>query len=170
MKKCIFCLDEKPCKEFNREHIIPHALGARGIDDIIDAVCANCNSKIGSIIEEKMFLSHNLTKTIRYWLSIKSRKGIVPNPLENISVNYADTPITGKIITNNDGHITAFRADYGLYKFDNGLEIVVGARKDIAGYYNSIRKSRGLSSLNYDELEKVKLQIPNDKTPYIKKK
>ena len=39
MKQCIFCMEWKEDKEFNREHIILEALGGKGDKDICLNVC-----------------------------------------------------------------------------------------------------------------------------------
>ena len=51
MKKCIICEKIKNNKDFNKEHIIPEAIGG---SLTIDTVCKECNGKLGNEIDSKI--------------------------------------------------------------------------------------------------------------------
>ena len=47
-RRCLFCLEWKPPSEFNREHVIPEALGGRLY---VYDVCTACNSTLGRLVD-----------------------------------------------------------------------------------------------------------------------
>ena len=89
MKQCIFCMEWKEDKEFNREHIILEALGGKGDKDICLNVCTSCNSSLGTRVDASL-LNQSITKYMRYKFKIRGKNGI-PNPFKGIEVKYADT-------------------------------------------------------------------------------
>lgn len=89
---CVFCNEEKTQNDFNKEHIIPDALGNESL--IIDCVCKDCNSLLGSRIDvhltDSFYLIGERTK-----LKLKGKSGKVP---------YILTNATGmKTVQNNQG-------------------------------------------------------------------
>ena len=78
MRQCIFCMQWKEEKEFNREHIILEALGGKGDKDICLNVCTACNSSLGMRVDASL-LNQDITKYMRYKFKIKGKNGI-PNP------------------------------------------------------------------------------------------
>lgn len=56
--RCIYCLQEKPKSEFNREHVIPQMFGTYSGDNLVlhDNVCINCNSFFSRELEDKVSL------------------------------------------------------------------------------------------------------------------
>ena len=88
MKQCIFCMEWKEDKEFNREHIILEALGGKGDKDICLNVCTSCNSSLGTRVDASL-LNQSITKYMRYKFKIRGKNGI-PNPFKGIEVKYAD--------------------------------------------------------------------------------
>ena len=54
MKQCIFCMEWKEDKEFNREHIILEALGGKGDKDICLNVCTSCNSSLRTRVDASL--------------------------------------------------------------------------------------------------------------------
>ena len=91
MKQCIFCMEWKEDKEFNREHIILEALGGKCDKDICLNVCTSCNSSLGTRVDASL-LNQSITKYMRYKFKIRGKNGI-PNPFKGIEVKYADTSI-----------------------------------------------------------------------------
>ncbi len=82
MNRCIFCSkspDDKNNKDFwSVEHIIPKALGNEKLI-LIDSVCKDCNSKLGSNVDG-YFLNNFLIELERRNLNLKGQSGKVPNP------------------------------------------------------------------------------------------
>ena len=110
MRQCIFCMQWKEEKEFNREHIILEALGGKGDKDICLNVCTTCNSSLGTRVDASL-LNQDITKYMRYKFKIKGKNG-VPNPFRGVEIKYADTPIIGELKVNKEGKIDGFRAKY----------------------------------------------------------
>ncbi len=75
MAICIICRKEK--HDFNDEHVIPDSI--QGYYHIYK-VCVNCNSKLGSNIDNTL-TNHKFIEFQRHLLNIKGKKGNVPNPL-----------------------------------------------------------------------------------------
>ncbi|MGB8294929.1 MAG: HNH endonuclease [Polyangia bacterium] len=54
-RRCIYCLEEKPPDDFNREHVIPQAFGRfAGQSPTLDCVCRLCNSSLGRELDESL--------------------------------------------------------------------------------------------------------------------
>jgi hypothetical protein len=52
MQRCIYCLEEKDVSAFNRDHVLPEALGTfRDNLPRLDCVCHACNQYFGDHIE-----------------------------------------------------------------------------------------------------------------------
>lgn len=73
--KCIFCLQEK---DLTSEHVIPEFLGGKLK---IQAVCKDCNSRMGSDFEDK-FAQSFLTEAFRERHNIRGKSGNIPNPFK----------------------------------------------------------------------------------------
>ena len=91
MKQCIFCMEWKEDKEFNREHIILEALGGKGDKDICLNVCTSCNSSLGTRVDASL-LNQSITKYMRYKFKIRGKNGI-PNPFKGIEVKKQEAGI-----------------------------------------------------------------------------
>ena len=97
MRQCIFCMQWKEEKEFNREHIILEALGGKGDKDICLNVCTACNSSLGTRVDASL-LNQDITKYMRYKFKIKGKNGI-PNPFsgsaqgEIFAVSFATSDV-----------------------------------------------------------------------------
>jgi len=77
MRRCILCRLVKEDSKFNDEHIFQKSIGGTLV---INNVCTNCNSNLGSV---DAFLTDNfLIKLKRHKLRIKNYDGVVPNPLK----------------------------------------------------------------------------------------
>lgn len=74
MKKCIICNTEKEEDKFNIEHVIPESAGG---SFEIDNVCEECNSLLGSTIDNN-FLDNFFVKVYLSKFDIKSKKGKLP--------------------------------------------------------------------------------------------
>ena len=122
MRQCIFCMEWKEEKKFNREHIILEALGGKGDKDICLNVCTDCNSSFGTRVDASL-LNQNITKYMRYKFKIKGKNGI-PNPFKGIEIKYADTPIVGELKVNREGRINGFRAKHQVLDY-NGKKLIV---------------------------------------------
>ncbi|MCX7000930.1 MAG: HNH endonuclease [Candidatus Sumerlaeota bacterium] len=83
---CIYCLQEK---EMTLEHIIPKSIGGALT---IDAVCKECNSKIGTEIEGK-FIDSVLMKLPRFVEKIPGKSGKIPNPFDEVGETQDGTRI-----------------------------------------------------------------------------
>lgn len=134
MKQCIFCMEWKEDKEFNREHIILEALGGKGDKDICLNVCTSCNSSLGTRVDASL-LNQSITKYMRYKFKIRGKNGI-PNPFKGIEVKYADTSIVGELKVDKEGKINGFRAKHQVLEC-NKEKLIVGPRKGFASYVNS---------------------------------
>lgn len=165
MRRCIFCMKFKDEQEFNKEHIILDSLGGSGIDNILDCVCIECNSKLGTKVDS-MFVNDVITEGIRFQLKIKGRNG-VPDPFKQMPINYADTPIIGKLKTDKEGNIISFRADCQEIKLSDGKTLIIAPRKNFVGYVDSCLKKRGIF-LSKEEILENRLKVKNPKIPTIK--
>lgn len=117
---CIFCDEKKTQNDFNKEHIIPDALGNESL--IIDCVCKDCNSLLGSRIDVHLTDSFYLIGK-RAKLNLKGKSGKVPYILTNatgmktvennrgVSLKYNkrkeqyDIRVHPKVIAEEDGRI-----------------------------------------------------------------
>lgn len=99
MKQCIFCMEWKEDKEFNREHIILEALGGKGDKDICLNVCTSCNSSLGTRVDASL-LNQSITKYMRYKFKIR---GKMDSQSLKERVKYADTSIVGRVESRQRG-------------------------------------------------------------------
>jgi hypothetical protein len=76
MKRCIFCLKEKPKEEFSVEHVFPDAIGGTFT---INNVCRECNSILGSQVDSKITDNWGI-KAKRHIHKIKNKDGNIPSP------------------------------------------------------------------------------------------
>ena len=77
--KCIFCLEEK---ELTKEHIVPESIGG-SLE--IEAVCADCNSTIGTKAEGA-FINSLLMSLPRFFNKIPGKSGDIPNPFAKVGI------------------------------------------------------------------------------------
>lgn len=56
--KCIYCLEDKPEDEFNREHVIPQMMGTFEENQVLNnlQVCIECNSYFSRELENNISL------------------------------------------------------------------------------------------------------------------
>lgn len=55
MPTCIYCLNDKPAADFNREHVIPEAFGKFENNFVLhETVCTDCNSSFGRTLDLKL--------------------------------------------------------------------------------------------------------------------
>ncbi|MEX2566613.1 MAG: HNH endonuclease [Cyclobacteriaceae bacterium] len=76
MRNCVICRKDK--EEFNTEHIIPDSIGGTLI---IDSVCTECNSKLGSKVD-KHLVNHFFFVAKRESLQLKSQNNLIPNSFD----------------------------------------------------------------------------------------
>lgn len=162
MKECIFCHKIKEDNQFNKEHILLEALGGKGSENMIDCVCITCNSAMGETIDAN-FVNTDIIKYIRFSLKIKGKGGI-PNPFKGYKVNYDNTFIKGELITNKEGEISAFRADYHA---DTEKGIYISPKKDLVKYVNGKRKEMKLPPFEEQYIKAHTLSFKAPKIPHI---
>lgn len=97
-KTCIICRKIKDNKHFNIEHIIPESIGNKKLT--IDAVCEECNSRLGTKIEPAI-TNNFLSELARYTDQIKGKSGSIPFPFKN-----GTTEDGRKIQSNSNGEIS----------------------------------------------------------------
>lgn len=164
MKQCIFCMEWKEDKEFNREHIILEALGGKGDKDICSNVCTSCNSSLGTRVDASL-LNQRITKYMRYKFKIKGKNGI-PNPFKGIEVKYADTSIVGELRIDKAGKINGFRAKHQVLEY-NKQKLIVGPRKGFVPYVNSKLLENGMNPLTEKEILENRIDFNEHKIPRI---
>lgn len=162
MKQCIFCGNMKKDDEFNREHIIPHALGGRGSEDIITNVCETCNSDLGKRVDS-LCLNNQVIEYLRYYYKIKSRKA-VPNFLKKEDIEYANTKLYGKIQMDKKGKITGFRANFEIYDIGEGIKFICGPRKETEKYIKKFKENNITANVTKIDLGEPKIPTINDVT------
>jgi hypothetical protein len=55
VRRCIYCLEEKEDKAFNREHVVPQAFGTfDSRTPVLECVCQSCNGALGRELDEKL--------------------------------------------------------------------------------------------------------------------
>ena len=155
MKQCIFCMEWKEDKEFNREHIILEALGGKGDKDICLNVCTSCNSSLGTRVDASL-LNQSITKYMRYKFKIRGKNGI-PN---------ADTSIVGELKVDKEGKINGFRAKHQVLEC-NKEKLIVGPRKGFASYVNSKLNENGMNPVTEKELLENRIDFNEHKIPHV---
>ena len=164
MKQCIFCMEWKEDKEFNREHIILEALGGKGDKDICLNVCTSCNSSLGTRVDASL-LNQSITKYMRYKFKIRGKNGI-PNPFKGIEVKYADTSIVGELKVDKEGKINGFRAKHQVLECTKE-KLIVGPRKGFASYVNSKLNENGMNPVTEKELLENRIDFNEHKIPHV---
>lgn len=162
--ECIFCMEWKEDKEFNREHIILEALGGKGDKDICLNVCTSCNSSLGTRVDASL-LNQSITKYMRYKFKIRGKNGI-PNPFKGIEVKYADTSIVGELKVDKEGKINGFRAKHQVLEC-NKEKLIVGPRKGFASYVNSKLNENGMNPVTEKELLENRIDFNEHKIPHV---
>ena len=165
MKQCIFCMEWKEEKEFNREHIILEALGGKGDKDICLNVCTSCNSSFGTRVDASL-LNQTITKYMRYKFKIKGKNGI-PNPFKGIEIKYVDTPSVGELKVNKEGEIYGFRAKHQVLD-DGDKKLIIGPRKGFTQYVNSKLKESSMNPVTQKEILENKFDFGERKVPHVK--
>lgn len=163
-KRCIFCLQLKEERDFNKEHIILHSLGGKGENNFYYNVCKECNSNLGRKVDV-IISDAAIVKFARFIYKIKGKSGVT-NPFSNMPIEYDKSGITGKIETNKNGEIIGFRADLKKYLDKEGNMLLIGPRKNISDFVK--RHSNEFSDKNLDaEIESKLWKIQNPKIPRI---
>jgi hypothetical protein len=54
MRRCIYCLEEKPDDKFNREHVIPEGFGRFENNLVLTCVCRGCNDFFSKELDLKL--------------------------------------------------------------------------------------------------------------------
>ena len=54
VQRCIYCLEDKPLSDFNREHVIPEAFGKFEDNFVLTCVCQACNTLFSQTFELKL--------------------------------------------------------------------------------------------------------------------
>ncbi|HEX6371847.1 MAG TPA: HNH endonuclease [Longimicrobium sp.] len=72
MPTCVYCLNEKPVAEFNREHVVPQAFGVFSHNLVLShCVCAGCNSYFSGTVD--IYLARKSSEGLeRYTWGLKS--------------------------------------------------------------------------------------------------
>lgn len=111
MRKCIICNIDKEEKEFNKEHIIPDALGNKSL--YFYEVCKECNAKLGRNIDCYLTESFPM-KLIRHGLKLKSQNDVIPNPFKEgrdkkgriVRTDGNLKPSIGNVVKEEEGILT----------------------------------------------------------------
>lgn len=77
--KCIYCIQEKPPGDFNKEHVVPVSYGRfKGALTLIDTVCTSCNGFFGDSLD--LFLARDsLEGFLRHNYRINKKKDPIMN-------------------------------------------------------------------------------------------
>ena len=70
MKACIYCKQNKPSSDFNREHVVPAALGSFKNHPTFKCVCKDCNQQLGDKLVSP-FLRDSVEGLMRYGVGQK---------------------------------------------------------------------------------------------------
>lgn len=93
MHRCIYCMNEKPLEEFNREHVFPKAFGTFAPDSPVlhGMVCMNCNGRMGREIEN--IVTHgSMEGFLRYVNSMPPSKKIRDLDQRRVHLTLPDPP------------------------------------------------------------------------------
>ena len=102
MEKCIICRRNRV--EFSDEHVIPDSLG--GYYHIY-TVCKNCNSNLGSYVDEPL-INHKFMEFQRFLNEIRGKKGKIPNPFDGTH-HYKDNPdLKVKLLADSGGQLKPY--------------------------------------------------------------
>lgn len=156
MKRCIFCGKSEnefdPKNRWSIEHIIPEALGNRGLK--LDCVCKRCNSGLGRYVDNHV-VNSALFKLIRQHLGLRSRNGVIPNAFSEGEDQYGnkvrmDLDLNPRVVP----RVTTEAVDEKTTKIH-----VVAATKEEAE--NCLRKTLARKHLKPEEQERLLAQAPN---------
>ncbi len=170
-RRCIICGDTKPVSFFNKEHIIPDALGNKTL--FFYQICTDCNSNLGREID--VHLTDNLPmKLIRCQLGLKSQNGIIPNPFskgtdeagKEIKVTDDFRPFRNSYIEKDGEHwrISAQTLDEALKISEKALKRAGKNDDEIKriladGRHEHIQETPTISYTDAIDLQKIKLAI-----------
>lgn len=89
MQKCIYCLKEKSKEEFNREHVIPEAIGTFENNLVLhNCVCELCNSYFANNLE--LFFNRDSMEALRrLQFGLKPLHEVDDLPLDRLSFSIA---------------------------------------------------------------------------------
>ena len=89
-RKCIYCLEDQEPSRFDREHVLPKALGRfKGNLTLIQCVCINCNKYFGDNLD--FFLARDSIEALRRLThGVKPLKEVEHLPLERLSLRLAE--------------------------------------------------------------------------------
>lgn len=117
--KCIYCLQEKEKKLFNREHIIPKAFGTFGTSTptLIYKVCISCNQRLGDTIDNELSRSGINFDRHPHKIFKKDKDFSHQKYLPSTKINIASGKYEGQEVdlsSNDSRKITHPKADFGL--------------------------------------------------------
>jgi len=174
LRKCIYCLEEKPAEEFNREHVINEAFGTYDEDTMtLDCVCRDCNQALGDSIDLCLARGtyeglHRLRLSVRkpeekVIADAKARLDevllVMPGPLDGILLD---------IILSADGTMKVVPIpQVGFRRTDNGQWINLPLKRFLEGGKPDLPKCDKIRSLcNSDEqTEQFKSKVAEYELP-----
>lgn len=151
--KCIFCLNENA--SLTKEHIIPYGLGNRLFT--LDCVCEDCNSKLGSELDNNISDSF-VAKIFREQYGLKGHSGKTPVAFENGQLKDGT-----KIIRKNGKFVTKTKVEVDGDK----VHISAPTIEEAVKIANGILKKRNKSELSKEHIEKIKQKDNSQKTGEI---
>lgn len=149
MKTCIICRQEKESKEFNEEHVIPDSI--KGYYRI-KSVCTNCNSTLGSKIDNKL-TNHQFVVFQRHIHNIAGKSGKIPNPFPGTYTLKDDQDQKLRLELNKEGQFEVKLLPKVPREWSNNFQIIID-KKDEAQTDRIISKF-----LNRNGIPKDKVQI-----------
>lgn len=150
MGKCIICQEEK--SDLTKEHIIPFGVGNRMFT--IENVCRECNSKLGSKLDNYVSESF-IAKIFREQHSLKGHSGKVPVSLEKGHLKDG-TPVTKK----NGRYV----GKINVIQDDKNLKVTAPSVEEAIEIVSKIMEKKGktLSNEEYKKLIKANVHFENE--------
>lgn len=99
MPVCIYCREEKPADEFNREHVVPQAFGSFKDNLVLhDLVCKDCNDYFGQHLD--IVLARESTEGLeRYEVGVKEAgAGTVLGHGSNLEARVVEDGVPGRLV------------------------------------------------------------------------
>jgi hypothetical protein len=97
-RRCIYCLEYKASSEFNREHVMPQALGSfEGQSPTIKCVCKCCNDHLGQELEQS-FGHQSFEGTHRFVAGLRPAADFRSHlPSDIGGILFKDGPLAGSM-------------------------------------------------------------------------
>lgn len=179
MKTCIICRLRK--EDFNDEHVIPDSIGGYYH---IRSVCTDCNSKLGSKIDNKL-TNHLFIEFQRNLLQIKGKSGHIPDPLKGTYSIEGEPGYKVLLEADKDGQLTPRLlpsvSEINAESLISGFTIKIDKKdeKDMDKILDKVLKRNGLdrskikSTITFDEkhpwlYNKVEVDIHDFKMAMLK--